>query len=435
MIHYVTTNGVGNAWVANELSRLDAGGVPFVLHAMRRPQKLMHSSEWAKRLDDLTAVIYPLPVLGLMLSALAAPVLFRGRFWQALGNALLGKREHLRARIVGIAHFLVACHWARCMRVRPESITHIHSQWIHSCGTIAMYGAWLLGVPFSFTGHATDLFRDRCALKDKIQRADFIVCISEFHRRFYLEDGARPEQLFIAYCGIDPEWFYPSEKERARDQPYRILSSGRLLEKKGFHYLIEACRILADRGERFECVIGGSGELEGELRSQIERLGLTDRVTLTGQALMQERIIEFMHEGDVYALPCLWATDGDVDGLPQMLVEAMACGLPAISTRLVGIPDLIRHEETGLLVEPNNPIELADAIARLMRDRALAARLAVAGRLWVQERFDLHNCLEPLIERYRMRLGRTQPQAAAGSSPSNQPEKRNTPRPEKSVTA
>jgi len=416
MIHYITANGTGNAWVANELSRVDAGGVPFMLHAMRAPEKLLHSSKWAVTMSERTAVIYPVPVLGLIASALAAPALFRGRFWEALWNSLSGRREHLRARVAGIAHLLVACHWARKMRGRPESIAHIHSQWIHSCGTIAMYGAWLLDVPFSFTGHATDLFRDRCALEDKIRRAEFIVCISEFHRRFYLEHGARPDQLFIAYCGIEPQWFYPRAQERASDQPFRILSSGRLVEKKGFRYLIEACRILADRGERFECVIGGSGELEAELRSRIERLGLSDRVTVTGQTLIQERIIEFMHQGDVYALPCVWAADDDVDGLPQMLMEAMACGLPAISTRLVGIPDLIRHEETGLLVEPKDPAGLADAIARLMRDRSLRAQLATAGRRWIEERFNLQTCLEPLVERYRRCLGAAKPDAAIGGS-------------------
>jgi glycosyltransferase involved in cell wall biosynthesis len=405
MIHYITSNGIGNAWVANELNQLEAAGIPFRLHAIRPPKKLLHGSDWAIEMNLKTSALYPLPVLALVISVLVAPILFGKRLFTALGNALFGNREHLRARVAGFAHLLVACHWARGIRDRGDKIVHIHSQWIHSCGTIAMYGGWLLDVPFSFTGHATDLFRDRCALSDKIRRADFIVCISEFHRRFYLENGARPEQLIVAYCGIDPSWFYPPDRARAADGPYRILSSGRLVEKKGFADLIEACRILADRGERFECVIGGNGELEHDLRSMIERLGLSDQVTMTGEALMQEKIVDFMHAGDVYVLPCVWARDGDVDGLPQMLMEAMACGLPAISTRLVGIPDLIRDGESGLLVEPGKPAELADAIQRLMHDRPLAAQLALAGRKWVAERFDLRNCLEPLIERYRRRLG------------------------------
>ena len=404
MIHYFTGNGVGNAWVANELSGMAAAKVPFVLHAMRKPERLMHGSDWVRRINEETRELYPLPPLPLLLSLLAGPFMFGGRFFAALFNALFGTREHLRARVAGIAHFAAACHWARLLRNSPEPVSHIHSQWAHSCGTIAMYGGWLLNVSFSFTGHAADLFRDRCALEDKIRRANFIVCISEFHRSFFLENGARPEQLLIVYCGINPEWFYPPGENIGSERPYRILSSGRLVEKKGFDYLVDACRILADRSERFECVIGGSGELEAELRAQIARLDLGSIVTVTGKALQQEKIIEFMHGGDVYVLPCVWASDNDVDGLPQMLMEAMACGLPAISTRLVGIPDLIRDGDTGLLVTPNAAGELADAIARLMHDRELGRRLALAGRKWVDEKFNLRDCLDPLIKRFQQKL-------------------------------
>lgn len=405
MIHYVTTNGIGNAWVANELSRVEAAGVPFVLHALRKPQAVFHGSDWAARLDARTRAIYPLPAFGFVLSLLLAPFLFHRRFVAALLNALFGRREHARARLMGLAHFAVACHGARGVRAAPQPVSHIHSQWIHSCGTVAMYLGWLLDVPFSFTGHATDLFRDRCALLDKIARAEFIVCISTFHRDFYLQHGARPEQCVIAYCGIDPALFHPRPSASAAERPSRILASGRLVEKKGFGLLVDACKLLAERGLHFECVIGGSGPLEAALKDQVARLRLGDRVTVTGQALQQEKIIDFMHGGDVYVLPCVWAADGDVDGLPQMLMEAMACGLPAISTRLVGIPDLIRDGETGLLVAPNDAAALADAIGRLLRDRALAQRLADAGLAWVHERFDLRNCLDPLIERYRQRLG------------------------------
>jgi len=419
MIHYVTQNGIGNAWVANELSRVEAAGVPVVLHSMRSPDKLLHDSAWALRLNQATRVMYPLPPVGLLLSLFMAPWLFGGRFFAALWNALTGQREHLRARIAGLAHLAVACHWARGVRGGAEPVTHIHSQWINSCGTIAMFGAWLLDKPFSFTGHATDLYRDRCALNDKIRRARFIVCISEFHRQFFLDNGARAEQCFIAYCGIDPAWFYPpAPGGRPAGQRYRILASGRLVEKKGLCILIDACLALSRRGETFECVIGGSGPLEAELKAQVQRLGLAGCVTITGQALQQEKIVEFMHGGDVYTLPCVWAADGDVDGLPQMLMEAMACGLPAISTRLVGIPDLIRHEQTGLLVAPNDANALADALARLMHDTALAQRLAADGRAWVLERFDLKNCLEPLIERYRQALGLSASAAAPRSTQS-----------------
>jgi colanic acid/amylovoran biosynthesis glycosyltransferase len=406
MIHYITTNGIGNAWVANELRQVQLAGVPFALHAMRKPaqEETYHVVGWAAEIHRDCTTIYPLPVLSLVVSVLAAPFLFGGRYFTALTNALLGQRETARGRIAALFHLLVACHWAR--RHRRDDVTHIHSQWIHSCGTIAMYAAWLLDVSFSFTGHATDLFRDRVALRDKIRRADFIVCISTFHRDFFLKEGARPEQLKIVYCGIDVDQFSPrSGGGRRDDGVICIRSSGRLVEKKGFRYLIDACRMLAEKGVAFECVIGGSGPLDRELRAQIERLGLSKQVAITGEALKQEKIPEFMQSGDVYVLPCVWASDNDVDGLPQMLMEAMACGLPAVSTRLVGIPDLIIHERTGLLVEPNDAEQLADAIVRLGTNRDLAGRLAEAGRACVREKFDISNCLEPLLNEFRRRSG------------------------------
>lgn len=407
MIHYMTTKGVGDAWVGNELRVVDGAGIPFRLHALNRPDQTYFSSQDIAGYDRATRALYPVSALTVLGATLAAPARFGGRFFAALGNALFGERESMRNRIVGLWHLGLACHWAGGLRGDGERVSHIHSQWIHSGGTVAMFGAWLLGKPYSFTGHAADLFRNRSALADKIRRAEFIICISEFHRDFYLENGARPEQLEIAYCGIDTTHFSPRRRTRPAGAPLRILSSGRLVEKKGFPVLIDACAILRDRGIAFDCIIGGSGPDEAALRAQIAKRDLDDRITLTGQALKQEDIPAFMESGDIYCLPCVWASDNDVDGLPQMLMEAMACGLPAVSTRLVGIPDLVRHEETGLLCESGDAEGLADALVRLDGDPGLADRLADAGRRHLIAHFDLSTCLEPLLKRYRTALETT----------------------------
>jgi colanic acid/amylovoran biosynthesis glycosyltransferase len=401
-IHYMTTIGVGGAWVGNELRVLSRENVPFVLHSLNPPADVFYAADDIAEIDRHTRVIYPLPAGRAAAAVALAPFRFGGRFLSALWNALTGERESLRIRAVGLWHLAVACHWAAALR--SEDVRLVHSQWIHSGGTVAMYGAWLLGVPFSFTGHAADLFRDRAALRDKIRRAEFIVCISEFHRRFFLDNGARAEQLFIAYCGIDTSHFSPRRRIRPDEAPFHILSSGRLVEKKGFDVLIRACGILRERGLPFRCTIAGSGPLEGELRAQAATAGLHDLVTITGRALRQEDIPEFMAEGDVYCLPCVWARDNDVDGLPMMLMEAMACGLPAVSTDLVGIPDLCIPETTGLLTQPGDAEGLADALERLAHDPALADRLAAAGRTHVLETFDLGTCLEPLLAQFRKRL-------------------------------
>lgn len=405
MICYFTIVGIGSPWVANELGVVEKHRIPFSLHSLREPSETYHRAEWAQSINDATLAIYPLPVTGMLISIVTSPFLFGSRYFAAAINTLFGKRESLRARFSCFTHFWVACHWSRLHRNEP--ISHIHSQWAHSCCSIAMYAAWLLDKPFSFTGHGADLWRDRVALEDKIRRADFIACISNFHRDLYLSHGARPEQLHIVYCGIDTSQFSPPASGMGpKDSLIHIRSSGRLVEKKGFPYLIEACRILKDRGVAFECTIGGSGPMESELKSLVAKLQLVDSVTVTGQAIKQEDIAAFAHSGTVYCLPCIWASDNDADGLPQMLMENMACGLPAISTRLVGIPDLIIDGETGLLVEPNDAKQIADAVQRIAGDPALAKRLAENGRQHILNHFQLEPALKPLIDYYRGQLAK-----------------------------
>jgi len=394
----MTSNGLGNAWVGNELGVVTQAGIQVRLHALYRPGATFFESADMERIGREARYLYPLPPVGFLVSLLLAPFLFGTRYFAALWNTLTGPRESLSIRLKTAWHFLVAAHFART--IHGEPVSHIHSQWIHSGGSVAMYGAWLLGVPYSFTGHAADLFRDRSALTDKIKRAAFIVCISKFHEDFFLKEGARPEQLRLAYCGIDTSHFHPGSEVGKHDPPH-IVSSGRLVGKKGFGHLINACRMLKDQGVRFRCTIAGNGPLEAELRARIASLGLSAEVEMTGKPLLQERIPEFMHGGDVYCLPCVWATDGDVDGLPQMLMEAMACGLPAVSTRLVGIPDLIEHDVSGLLSTPEDEAELAACLSRLLADPALARRLAEAGRDRVVQVFDLSKSLLPLIQEFR----------------------------------
>ena len=407
MIHYITSTGVGNAWVGNELMSLADQGIPFRLHSLRQPTSTFFKSERVGEIASQTNYIYPLGAGRVIVSVLLAPFLFPRHFFPALWNSLFGRKESFTIRLKSVLHFCVACAWARDLR--HQQVSHIHSQWINSCGTVGMYAAWLLGRSFSFTGHAADLFRERCALKDKITRAEFIVCISSFHRDFYIAEGADPDKLMINYCGIDTSQFSPisttdPDVEKSQGRPLRLLSAARLVEKKGFKYLISACKSLVEKGVDFECVIAGDGPLLNQLEKQIVQHNLAGRVSLTGLPLLQEDIPNFMRSGDIYCLPCVWASDGDVDGLPQMLMEAMACGVPVISTRLVGIADLIEDGETGLLAEPNDADDLSEKIGRLIRDKSLRDRFSESGREKVKSEFDLSNCLEPLLNKFRQNI-------------------------------
>lgn len=416
MIHYMTTQGVGQPWVGNELRVVGSAGVPFVLHAMRPPQHAHFTSEWALEMDRATRVLYPIPPVALARDVLVAPLRFGARFWSALGNALFAPKESLRARLAMLAHLAVACHWA--VMLRDDDVSAIHAQWAHSSASIAMYGAWLLGVPFSFTGHATDLFRHRVGLRDKIRRASFIGCISRFHRDFFRSEGAREEQLRIVYCGVDVKALSPSTRAPRSDRHPTILSAGRLVEKKGFEYLIDAVRILTNRNMDVRCVIRGSGPLDAALQQRIDDARVAEHVTLVPKPLTQEELPAFMAQGDVFCLPCVWASDDDVDGLPQMLMEAMACGVPAVSTRLVGIPDLVEDEVTGLLAEPRDAEALANCLERILEDAEFADRVARAGREHVERAFDIDTCLAPLIGEFRRVV---EPEATPSDAPALPP--------------
>ncbi|MDB9998816.1 glycosyltransferase family 4 protein [Porticoccaceae bacterium] len=406
MIHYITSTGVGNAWVGNELMALAKQDIPFVLHSLHRPKSTFFKSDEVAAINAGTHIIYPQSAWAVFCAVCSGPFLFGGSFWFALLNSFFGRKESFVVRLKSILHFAVACHWAKSLM--GSDVSHIHSQWINSCGTVGMYGAWLLNKPFSFTGHAADLFRERCALKDKIARAKFIVCISSFHRDFYLSEGAELSQLVIVYCGIDTSLFKPVTRPVAQaGQPIRIISSARLVEKKGLCYLIDACSLLNANNMSFTCTIGGDGPLLDELQRQVNHAGLAEKVFFTGQPLLQEDIPGFMETGDIYCLPCVWASDGDVDGLPQMLMEAMACGIPVISTDLVGMPDLIKQGHSGLLVESENPRALAEAIRRLAEDETLRETLAMEGREKVIRTFDISVCLQPLLSKFKQALSST----------------------------
>jgi len=393
-ICYITTNGIGNAWVAAELKVLGEKGVDIDLYSMRRPHQSFFSSQWANRISLQTEYLYPLPIFSFLVSILSAPFLFKGRFLSALWNGLVSPRENLRARVAGLTHLFVACHWAR--QIRSKNYRLIHSQWIQSGGTIGFYASWLLGIPFSFTGHAVDLFRDRCALKDKVKHADFIVAISQFHKEFYIAEGADAEKIHIVYCGIDLNEYAYSYSESSG--PVRILSFGRLVEKKGYSVLIEACALLRDLGVEFQCEIAGSGPQYAELKQLASSLKLNNLLTITGQALKQEDIDSWMRGGDIFAQPCCWSADNDVDGIPRSLMEAMAVGLPSISTSVAGIPDLIEHKKSGLLIAEHDAEALAKAIKLLIDDPALRRGFSEAGRQVIEQKFNLETCLDPLAE-------------------------------------
>jgi len=272
--------------------------------------------------------------------------------------------------------------------VTEHGIDHLHAHFGSSAASVARLAARFAGVSYSFTAHAKDIFHesvDPADLRKKLEDAAGVVTVSDFNLAFLRASyGPRTARLVRVYNGLDLDRFaYASPCDR----PAEIVAVGRLVEKKGFSDLIDACRILVAEGRRFSCRIIGSGELEACLRSQIEESGLSRVVELSGPR-PQNQLAGLVQRAAVLAAPCVVAADGNRDGLPTVLLEAMSLGTPCVSTAVTGIPEVVRHGETGLLVPQHDPAALAVALGRLLEDGALRVSLAGAARRLIETEFD-----------------------------------------------
>ncbi|MGH7963156.1 MAG: glycosyltransferase family 4 protein [Candidatus Binatia bacterium] len=289
---------------------------------------------------------------------------------------------------------------ALAVLAKGKGVKHLHA---HFGGTIvSMVASRLSRLPYSFSAHAADIYHqdvNRALLAEKISRARFVVTCTEYNRRFLAElSGAKAARKIIqVYHGVDMARV--RRDPSVPREPDLILAIGRLVEKKGFHDLVRACRVLQDKECPFRCLIVGEGEERDRLIQQIDALGIRDRVILAG-ARPQEQVLNMMQEATVLVLPCVMSASGDQDGLPNVLVEALAVGLPAISTPLSGIPELIEHGKTGLLVPPGDPISLAATIEQVLGDLRLRQRLARAGLKQVKERFDIQKNIQTLQDQF-----------------------------------
>ncbi len=300
--------------------------------------------------------------------------------------------------------------------MRRRGVERVHAHWATHSALTAWAIHRLAGIPYSFTAHADDIFVRRPMLAEKVREADFVVTISEFNRRTLLRqlgDWAAP-RLRVIHCGVDTRAFSPAPQPPDA-RPFRILSVGRLEEKKGHRHLLEACRELRASGLELYCSIVGDGRERERLERLRQSLGLEDCVELLGEQ-PRDRIRSLLEGARVFVLPSVTAPSGRADGIPVALMEAMAMERPVVSTRISGIPELVRDGESGLLVEPGDARALARALRRLCGDPALAARLARAGRRRVCEDFDLERNVAAL-RRLFAESGRetaTEPTSALG---------------------
>jgi glycosyltransferase involved in cell wall biosynthesis len=345
------------------------------------------------------AVRHPLRWAGALASALQLA-------WRHRSHDEQGRT---RLRKIFVKEFLQAGAIAADV-MRQGDVGHLHGHFCHGVATITWFASHMTGISYSFTAHAKDIYQadlnPGTLLERKMEGARFVATCTCANAQVLRARHPRPDEVHAIYHGLDTEWFAPASRQAG--MPPLILSVGRFVEKKGFDQLVEACAWLRDAGVDFACIIVGErGSAYESIRRLIAERNLGDQVILS-DPMTQDNLRAVYARAHVFALPCQVMEDGDRDGFPNVLAESMAMGVPVVSTRISGIPELIDDGVHGLLVEPRDPASLAQALKRVLQDPALHARLAQGGRQRMCERFDSRRTTVALRDLFAQQLHQAQ---------------------------
>ena len=358
-------------FIDREIAHVRRRGLSVRVISLRRPRgKLSPEQVAASRLVEYVLPVAFFRLIGShFVTILKHPLAYLG----TLTHLLTRSHPDLGARWKTLLHFGEAIVVVRMLDDDP--CDHVHAHFIDRATTVALVCSRILGIPYSATAHANDIYVQPVLLREKVRNARVIVTCT-YHNGEYLRSlvGGN-DNIVVIHHGIDLSCFESSESEKESD-PAVVLAVGQLKEKKGLRYLIDACKTMVDEGRSFRCVIVGQGPLEADLKEQMHVLDLASVIKMEG-ALPHEDVLAWMRRASVFALPAVVAADGDRDGIPNVVLEAMAMGLPVVSTRHSGIPEAVADERSGLLVEPADAIGLAAALGRLLDDSTVRREFAL----------------------------------------------------------
>ncbi len=392
---------VSHTFIQREVAGLRASGVPVDTFAIRRAE----AGEVLSRADEAEArgtyALLPVRrshlVRAHVMALCRSPRAYKATIAEAVRLAPPGGRG-LLWQLFYLAEAILL--WDRCAR---RGVTHLHAHFANVGSDVALLAAHFGRAAgrgprsSSFTMHGSTEFYDvpGFRLAEKVRAAAFVACVSDFTRSqlmLFLEEAQWPK-LALVRCGVDPERFSASRRSRDEGGPVRILTVGRLVGGKGFALLLDAVATLVGRGRDVAMTVVGDGPSREELHARAARLGLAGRVDWLG-AVGQDEIRDLYASADVFCLPSF------AEGVPVVLMEAMAMEVAVVATRIAGIPELIDEGTSGLLVTPGRADELADALDRLVTDPELRARLGRAGRQAVRDGYDLARWTAVLRERF-----------------------------------
>jgi glycosyltransferase involved in cell wall biosynthesis len=380
-------------FVYEELLELERRGLSVIPMSLRRPSQTARGQE---ALAERTLIVYEGSNLGMLVQGLVCAPRFGLGAWKALRWLAADITELGLTSLQSwklIFQFFAAVKVARLLK--QHGCVHLHVHFAHVPAQIAMYASALSGIPFTVMAHANDIFECDLLLPQKAERALKMLTISEYNRSHLERMGVAGDKLAVVRCGVSlgRRLTAPNFERRER---YRIGALARLVEKKGMDVLVRAVAELRDRPYRIELSIAGDGPLRSELETLVRDLNLTDAVRFEG-SIAHSQVADWMRSLDAFVLACRKDARGDMDGIPVVLMEAMSQSVPVVSTRLSGIPELVVHDETGLLADPGDHLSLATQIDRLLESAELRSRLAGRAREHVRREYGQDVNLDRLL--------------------------------------
>lgn len=384
-------------FVYNEILELNKQGIHVKPFSVHRPGYIAAEESLSALKNDVFH-LYETPKYQVLLDNLTMLFTRPVGYLKAAGRLLNDVLQQgvISRSALGLSYrFFYAATLAK--QLKQDNIEHLHVHFAHIPTDIAMYAAPMIGIGFSVQAHANDLFERGWLLKQKVERSAFFATISEFNQRFLENLQADSKKIKIVRCGVEQSW-QPPVKPSEQNKVYTIGTVGRLVEKKGIDTLINAVSDLLKNGYQVCLKIAGNGPLEAELKQQATSLGLTEDTVQFVGALPHDQVAEFISGLDIFVLPCKQDSQGDMDGIPVVLMEAMLCGVPVISTELSGIPELVINKISGLTVQPDNYVELSKAICQLMDSPDTGLRLISGGKQRVEDEFLLNKNVEKLLD-------------------------------------
>lgn len=392
---------ISETFISNEILLLEKLGFEMHLFPMRQPRESFSHASVA----EIKAQVSYLPtelfknLAHLLIPNILLAVRHPKRFQKTIKLAIQGNSTN---KLATLKHFLQAGYMSYYHLTGNTNIGHLHGHFAHSPTSVTRFAASFSGLPYSFTAHAKDIYTStKEKLRQRIEEAQFVVTCTK-HNKEYLEEirGNCTTPIHCIYHGIDLNLFQNDEKLSRSKSCHSILTIARLTSKKGLPTVYQALQLLKERGLEFTHTLIGDGDDRDAITALIKTLGLEQRCQWLGTRTHEEVLQQFK-KSDLFVLGCEIAANGDRDGIPNVLVESLAMGVPALSTHISAIPEILIKEKTGLTVAPQDPEAMAGAMERLLTDTVLRENLTRAGKKLVADRFDNRELIKELAKIFR----------------------------------